>query len=70
LQPLVIPDYLWEIVCIDYVTYLSKSCIDGYTIVTKMAHFVPCHKEIIEEESLDLFITNCYVVIDNMVFLR
>ncbi len=25
-----------------------------------MAYFVPCHKEIIEEETADLFIDNCY----------
>jgi hypothetical protein len=28
--------------------------------LTKMAHFVACHKEIIVEESADLFISNCY----------
>jgi len=28
--------------------------------LTKMAHFVPCHKEITAEESADLFISNCY----------
>ncbi len=26
----------------------------------KMAHFVPCHKEIIVEESKKLFTSNCY----------
>ncbi len=25
-----------------------------------MAHFVPCHKEIIAEESTNLFINHCY----------
>jgi hypothetical protein len=28
--------------------------------LTKMAHFVPCHKEISTEESSDLLISNCY----------
>ena len=51
LQPLGIPEYLREIIGIDYVTDLLKSGIDGYTTVftmvchlTKIAHFVPCHK--------------------------
>jgi hypothetical protein len=28
--------------------------------LTKMAHFVPCHKEITIQESVDLFKSNCY----------
>ena len=28
--------------------------------LTKMAHFVPCHKEITVEEVAYLFINNCY----------
>ena len=67
LQPLGIPEYPWEIVGIDYVTDLPLSGIAGYTIdfimvchLTKMAHFVPCHKEIIAEESADLFIDYLY----------
>jgi hypothetical protein len=62
-----IPEYPWEIVGIDYVTNLPKSGLYGYTTVfimvchlTKMAHFVPCHKEITAKESPDLFISNCY----------
>ena len=50
-----------------YVIDLPKSGSYGHTIVfsmvchlTKMAHFVPCHKEITEEESSYLFISNCY----------
>ena len=67
LQPLGIPEYPWEIIGIDYVIDLPKSGINGYTSVfimvchlTKMAHFVPCHKEITAEESTDLFIDHCY----------
>ena len=59
LQPLGIPKYPWEIVGIDYVTDLPKSCTDGFITVchlTKMAHFVPCRKEITAEESTDSFI--------------
>jgi hypothetical protein len=58
LQPLGIPEYTWGIVGIDYITDLPKSGIDGYTTVfilvchlTKMALFVPCHKEITVEDS-------------------
>ncbi len=29
--------------------------------LTKMAHFVSCHKEITAEESADLFVSNCYI---------
>jgi hypothetical protein len=67
LQPLRIPEYPWEIVGIDYVTDLPKSGVNGYTSVfiivchlKKMAHFVPCLKEITAEESIDLFIDHCY----------
>ena len=57
MQPLGILEYPLEIGGIDYVTDLPKSGIDGYTTVfimvcylTKMAHFVPCHKELTTEE--------------------
>ena len=63
MQPLGIPEHSWEIVGIDYVTDLPKSGTDGYTSIfimachlTKMAIFVPCHKEITSKESADLFI--------------
>ena len=53
LQPLRIPEYPWDIVGIDYVTDLPKSGLYGHIAViinvchlTKMAHFVPRHKEI------------------------
>ena len=67
MQPLGIQEYPWEIVGIDDVTDLPKSGIDGYTSVfimvcqlTKMAHFVPCNKEITSQKSADLFINDCY----------
>ncbi len=67
LQPLGIPEYPWEIVGIDYGTDLPKSGTYGHTYVfimvchlTKLASFVPCHKEIIAEESTNLFTGNCY----------
>ena len=67
LQLLGIPEYPWEIVGIDYVTGLPKSGLYGHKPVfimvchlTKMAHFVPCHKEITAKDSANLFISNCY----------
>ena len=67
LHPLGVPEYPWEIIGIDYVTDLPKSGSKLYTSVfimvchlTKMAHFVPCHKDITAEESSELFIDNCY----------
>jgi hypothetical protein len=51
LQPLVIPEYPWEIVEINYVTDLPKRGLYGHTTIfimachlTKMAHQVPCHE--------------------------
>ena len=50
----------------DFVADLPKSC--KYILIailimvchlTKMAHFVPCHKEITPEETVDLFIDSC-----------
>jgi hypothetical protein len=59
--------YPWEFFGIDYVTDLSRSGSHGYTSVfilgchlTKMAHFIPCHKDITAKESSELFIDNCY----------
>ena len=67
MQPLKIPEYPWEMVGIDDVTDLPKSSIDGYTNIfimfchlTKITHFVPCHKDITAEESSNLFIDHCY----------
>ena len=67
LQPLGIPEYPWKILGIDYATDLSKSDLYGHRALfimvchlTKMAHFVPCHKAITPEESANLFISNCY----------
>ncbi len=60
LQPLEIPEYTWEIVEIDYVTDLPKRGLYGHIPgfimgfhLTKMAHFVPCHKVITVEKSAD-----------------
>ncbi len=67
MHPLGVPEYPWEIVGIDYVTDLPKSGSNCYTSVfimvchfTKMAHFVPCHKDITTEESSELCIDNRY----------
>ena len=57
LSPLGVPSYFGEIFGMDFVTDLSKSSKNSFTVVlilvchlTKMAHFVPCHKEITKEE--------------------
>ena len=53
-----LPENPWEIVGIDYVTDLHWSGSHGYIYVfimvshlTKMEHFVTCHKEIAAEYS-------------------
>ncbi len=58
LLPLGILEYPWGIVEVDYVADLPKSSTHGYTVVfimachlTKIAHFVPCHKKITTKES-------------------
>jgi hypothetical protein len=67
LSPLGVLEYPWEVVGMDFVADLPKSSKLQYTPIlilvchlTKMAHFVPCHKEITDEETADLFIDNCY----------
>jgi hypothetical protein len=52
---------------LELITNLPKSGLYDHTTVfiivcylTKMGHFVPCHKEITAKESADLFISNCY----------
>jgi hypothetical protein len=67
LPPLGVPNDPWEILGMDFVTDLPKSSKNNFTIVlilvchlTKMDHFVPCHKKITSEDSADLFIDNCY----------
>ena len=57
LHPLRIPEYPWEIVEMNYVINLPKGGTNGSTTffimvchLTKLAHLVPCHKEITTEE--------------------
>jgi hypothetical protein len=67
LSPLGVPNYPREIVGMDFVTDLPKSSNHNLTAIlilvchlTKIAHFVTCHKEITTKETADLFIENCY----------
>ena len=67
IHPLPVPEFPWHTVGLDYVTDLRKSGKHGYTAVmivcchlTKMAHLIPCTKEITAEESAELFIHNVY----------
>jgi hypothetical protein len=68
LSPLGVPNYPWEIVSMDFVTDLPKSSKYNFTAIlilvchlTKMAHFVPCHKEItLSEEIVGVFTEKCY----------
>jgi hypothetical protein len=66
-QPLGISEYPREIVGSEYVTYLPKSGVYGHIsvfimvcLLTKMAHFVPCHKKINAKESAYLFTSIFY----------
>ena len=67
LSHLGVPNYPLEIVGMDFVTDLPKSSKINFSVVpiivchlTKMAHFVPSHKEITSEDTDNLFINNCY----------
>jgi hypothetical protein len=67
LSPLDVPGYPWEVVGMDFVIDLTKNLNLQYTNIlilvchlTKMAHLVPCHKEITVEETTIFFIDNCY----------
>jgi len=66
LSPLGVPNYPWEIVGMDFVTDSPKSFKYNFTVImilvchlTKMSHFMPCHKEITVEETFNLFIDKC-----------
>ena len=66
-NPLPVPDYPWEVVGVDYVTGLPRSGKKKYDAVmvvvchlTKMAHFIPCHKEVTTEDSVDYFVHEVY----------
>ena len=66
LSSLGVPNYLWEIARMDFVTNLPKSSKFNFSAIlilvcylTKIAPFVPCHKEITTKESVDLFIDSC-----------
>jgi hypothetical protein len=66
LQPLGIPEYHGKLLVLItsriflkvafMVCHLTKIVCH----LTKMAHFDPCHKEIIAEKSTDLFFDRCY----------
>jgi hypothetical protein len=66
LSPLGVPEYPWEVVGMDSITNLPLSSKLQYTAILilvchkKMAHFVPCHREVIVEDTSDLFVENCY----------
>ena len=66
-NPLPVPDYPWEVVGVDFVTGLPPSGKNKYDAVmvvvchlTKMAHFVPCHKEVTTQQSADYFVHEVY----------
>ena len=74
MYPLGVPRYPWKIVGIDYVTNLPKRGSNLYTSVfimvfhlTKMAHFVPCHKDIIDSPLKNQVNYLLIIVIDCMV---
>jgi hypothetical protein len=61
LQPLPIPFRPWASLTMDFITDLPLS--DGFDTImvivermTKMSHFIPCHKTITAEQTADLFI--------------
>ena len=66
-HPLLVPQYPWEVVGVDFVTSLPKSGKEGYTAVmilidhlSRMAHFIPTYDEVTAEQSADMFVHHCY----------
>jgi hypothetical protein len=80
LSPLGDPNYPWGIVGMDFVTDLPKRSKYNFNAIlvlvyhlTKIANFVPIHKEIRAKENVDLFIDNyhkLYGVLKVIVFDR
>ena len=60
LEPLPIPSKPWQAIALDFITDLPVS--KGFNVIlivvdryTKMAHFLPCTKEISSEETAEIF---------------
>jgi hypothetical protein len=65
LHPLLVPKGLWLLLLIDFITYLplangKDSIFMVVDWLIKMAHFIPCNKTIIGEETTKLFLDNIY----------
>src|SRR5579875_2628384 len=65
LQPLLIPETPWTSISMDFIVNLSPSKTFNSIFVvvdrlTKMTHFIPCHKTVTDEETTRLFIDNVY----------
>ena len=65
LQPLPIPETPWTSISMDFIVDLppSKTFNSIFVVVdrlTKMAHFIPCHKTVTGEETTRLFVDNIY----------
>ncbi len=65
LQPLPIPETPWTSISMDFIVDLppSKTFDSIFVVVdrlTKMAHFIPCHKTVTGEETARLFVDNVY----------
>jgi hypothetical protein len=62
-----IPHRRWTDLSMDFITHLPPSGDEGYDSImvvvdrlTKMAHFIPCHKTITARQCADLFVTNVF----------
>ena len=67
LQPLPIPEKPWTSISMDFIVDLplSKTFDSIFVVVdrlTKMAHFIPCHKTVTGEETAKLFVDNVYKI--------
>ena len=65
LQPLRIPETPWTSISLDFIVDLPPfKTFDSIFVVvdrlTKMAHFIPCHKTVTGEETTRLFVDNVY----------
>ena len=65
LCPLPIPKKPWSSISMDFITdLLSSKVFESILVVidqlTKMAHFMPCNKTVIDKETVRLFMDNIY----------
>ena len=76
MQPLPVPDYRWQSVSMDFITWLPKTQ-DGFDAIvvfcdrlTKMVHLARCNSDVTAEQTADLFFDNVFKLIGTSTLRR